>query len=149
MDGVIESSESEDLSEGQQLLLKLLKEKHDLADDRTFAMWLRVPLMRSKQKWVLAGAIVATLVAFLLAGVLPIFVIALVPLVGLAAVAAFTERDVLSFGPGGLMLHQPWNSKLDEGKSVSIERNGTSVIVDGVSYRAESAGLDTIDRLSA
>lgn len=150
MDGVTESPETPTLSEGHQLLLDLLKEKHELADDRSFAMWLRVPLMRSKQRWVLAAtAVIAVVVALLVlvAGV-PTWAFA-VPAVGLLAVFAFTERDVLSLGSDGPRLHKPVDSKLDEGTVVAFERQGGRVVVDGVDYRADSLALDTVERLLA
>lgn len=153
MDAAIESPETEEvahegetLSEGQQVLLDMLKEKHGLADEQSFAMWLRIPLMASKQKWVLAASVVISALAFaLLGGTVPIWALVILPVVGILAVLASAERDVLSWGPDGLLLHKPVGSKLDEGTSVSIQRDGGNVSIDGVSYHADKMALDTLD----
>ncbi len=139
------------LTQGQSALLEMLKERHDLADDRTFAMWLRVPIMRSKQKFVLAATVVVTIAAImLLASSVPLWALAIIPLIAAAVVAAFTERDVLSFGPDGALLHKPSGKKLSTGVMVSVERGDQSqrrLLVDGVEYGATSQALNTLTDL--
>lgn len=150
MDAVIETSESDALSEGQRVLLELLKDKHDLADDQTFAMWLTVPMMASRQKWALLAAGVMVVVAALLVLVAgaPTLVFA-APGVGLLAALLLTERHVLSWGSSGLLLHKPVKSKLDAGEAAELERDGSTVVIRGAEYRADSHSLETLTRLMA
>ena len=157
MDAAIESAEAEEvdeeletLSQGQQVLLDLMKEKHGLAEEQSFAMWLRIPLMASKQKWVLAATVLISALAFiLLAASVPIWALAIVPVIGIFAVLASAERDVLSLGPDGLLLHKPIGSDLDEGTAVSAEWDGGNVTVDGVSYHADKLALEKLEELMA
>ena len=144
-----EMSEEKTLNEGDQALLDLMKDDHDLYADAEFAMWLKVPFMESKQKWALAGfVVIIPVVWLLLSGVLPVWALAVITAVGALAVGAFAERDVLSLGPDGLKLHKPIDSKVDEGTPATIERTGNKVTVNGVTYAAAREPLETLTDLT-
>lgn len=159
MDDVVESkvddAEAEveqtvSLNEGDQALLDMMKSNHALYAEATFAMWLRVPLMESKQKFALAAFVVLVPLGWLtLSSIVPAWALAVVTAVGALAVGAFAERDVLSLGPDGLKVHRPAESKVGPGIPAEITYGGGKVVVNGDTYAASKASLGTLAELRA
>lgn len=145
-----DTAQEDTLNEGDQALLDMMKVNHDLYSDATFAMWLRVPLMESKQKFALAAFVVITPIVWLLLGsTAPIWVLAIFTAVAALAVGAFAERDVLSLGPEGMKLHKPEDSKVGPGTPATITRDGGKVTVNGATYAASKESLETLATLQA
>lgn len=145
-----DAADENELNEGDQALLDMMKVNHDLYAEATFAMWLRVPLMESKQKFALAAFVVITpIVWLLLSGSVPVWGLAIFTAVGALLVGAFAERDVLSLGPDGLKLHKPENSKVGAGVPAKMTRDEGKATVNDVTYAASKDSLDTLADLLA
>ena len=135
------------LSERQQKFLEVV---HNLgvARDKQFAMWIRVPITRSWRAWAVLG-LLAVSIALIAATQAATWTLGL-GLLALLAVPAGRDRNLLSWGEDGSMLHRPARGKFDGGVSATVEVSDAdpkAIVVNGEPYGGTIDDIATMKQL--